>query len=82
MTKKLKDQAKYDQAVLALEALGLTPGALCTMTRAMDIVQVLDEPELVPKNPVLQDLLDLWEDSVYDNFEYKLKEAWSMLEDV
>ena len=82
MTKKLKDQAKYDQAVKALEALGITPGAFCLMTRAMDIVQALEEPDLLEPGANFQDLFDLWEDSAFDDFEYELKEAWEMLEDV
>ena len=82
MSKKLRNQAKYDQAVQALQALGITPEGLQIMTRATEMAKICAMPELVPKDPKLQDFLDLWDDAVYDFFEYELKEAWAMLEDV
>lgn len=82
MTKKLKEQAKYDQAVKLLAELDLTPDQFHIMSRAMDMAKICAMPELVPKDPKLQDFMDLWDDCVYDDFEYELKEAWAMLEDV
>lgn len=79
MTKKLIEQALYDQACEALSLLGLTPAKFCVMTRAMDIVETFADPENFAGEPSLDDLMNLWEDSLNDDWESELKEAWGML---
>ncbi len=82
MAKKLKEQAKYDQAVKLLAELNFTPATFCKMVRAMDLVTALESADECFHNATLPDFIEVWSDSAYDDFEYELKEAWAMLEDV
>jgi hypothetical protein len=77
---KLKDQTKYDLAVEALKSLGLNVGEFCVMTRAMDIIESLKDPEQFEPNATFEDLRDDWGDFAYDEYTSELEEAWGLIE--
>ena len=83
MTKNLKDQAKYDEACEALEALGLTPGDFCTMALAVDVVRFVndqtDEDDEVNLAYVIEAFAG--DSNAYETLEGELSDAWAMLEE-
>lgn len=80
MTKNLKDQAKYDEACEALKALGITPGAFCLMTLAVDVATfVNDQPDEAKLDYVIEVFAD--DGNAYETLEGELSDAWAMLEE-
>lgn len=83
MSKKLRNQAKYDEACEALKALGLTPGDFCTMALAVDVVRFVndqtDEDDEVNLAYVLEAFAG--DSNAYETLEGELSDAWAMLEE-
>lgn len=83
MIRKLRNQAKYDEACEALEALGLTPGDFCTMALAVDVVRFVndqtDEDDEVNLAYVIGAFAD--DGNAYETLEGELSDAWAMLEE-
>lgn len=83
MSKKLRNQAKYDEACEALKALGLTPGDFCTMALAVDVVRFVndqtDEDDEVNLAYVIEAFAG--DDNAYETLEGELSDAWAMLEE-
>jgi len=81
MTKKLKEEALYLEAVSLLKNIGLTTGKFCIMSRAMDIAQMCEDG-MLPTDITLDGLLNEWLDFSIDDTEGELRDAWEMLEDI
>lgn len=83
MSKKLRNQAKYDEACEALKALGLTPGDFCIMALAVDVVRFVniqtDEDDEVNLAYVIGAFAG--DNNAYETLESELSDAWAMLEE-
>lgn len=83
MTKKLNNQARYDEACEALKALGITPGAFCIMALAVDVATFVnnqtDEDDEVNLGFVIEAFAD--DGNAYETLEGELSDAWAMLEE-
>jgi hypothetical protein len=77
---KLINQTQYNQACEALKALDLTASMFCLQTRAMDIVESLDDLDQFEPGATLQDVINCWGDLAYEDFVSELKEAWALIE--
>ena len=76
----LKNQAEYDQAVLALKTLGFTPASIWIHAMACDIIEAIEDPEQFEPGATVTDIIDNWTDFLYEDKVTDIEEAWSLIE--